>query len=1208
MTSNINQNQYMNFQKKSEKGIIKSNNLDQLKLEYEKQESIGSQYGQRLSRSRRSISRYSRKGSRRSIKPKKSTGNSKITNLLHIIQNSNKTVHMSIDKTGEKSKLKMVHMDLTFECKPGQKICLMGRTNSGCSELLLTIAGETIITQGTCEVNGSISYIDLKNQFFVNSISLKQNITLDAPGFNNKRYQQVIKIAELELNKFAGEDQVEVIENGRNFSGGERRKILLARFLYQDNDIYLFDHYFDEFESKEHLNHFHRVVKTFLKDKTVIYLSRKEEFVKEADMIFVFDNGTNVEHGTFNQLQNSDKRYFKELLIKTDLIVDTHKSSKFKDWVKKAYVTKMSNTAGNDIKPDTKLSVLRFLKLAKKGKRDREVDKHFFAELFNAIGVVQMKREIGKVTSEKEEKVDQTLPFLTNKYLFILGKCRIIALLLLFFATVMGFMLADIWLGIWNSNTLKGMDFIDYFKVYGIICCITCILVIMRDIIYHKVLRKNSDSLHFKMLEKFFNTSMLWFIKNPSSRVTFRMTRDQRVIDENLNDILQQTFDASIIVIGGLLILNVIYFGVMAVITVIILYSLYRILSKFFKVTHSIAQMQAEKKAKLQAIYFRAMGDTLHFRLLTMLDILRDKFMLSTNGYQQLTTHLNFYSQRWLGMRLMWLQVFMIFCAFTVPFIINEYFSQIYFKQKWQFALAIAWSLKIVEQLTNLVHKFSQTVLHMISVGRILNYLNHDYEEDTIEERMTYAPLDFQNTIEYPIVIKEASLKYGNRVVLNKISMNIKARARLGIFGTSSSGKHSLMNMIVGIFKRESGALTVFGRNIDNLLKRDIRELSFYVSETPMLFAGNVRENIDPDYRYNDLDLIKVLAYVGFYDLIKINTASLNELKEWEQLYNNPEQRITMMLNLTNFMAEAEYIKSRRSFNKSSKYSIKSIKNYHNDIYNHLYEGLIGDMLSDFKFAQKYKNTPLSQFMGSQYADMSDNNSRYSNKKKASFSSRHILQNQSGVPRIHINKDEEGYVSSRSSLDKEKEVGRINKSHFSNSRLNNSNLNNSNLNFEDSREDGDKEIKRDNRFLKTPLNNEEQDKNNNKNVSNRLRKNSFFSEKIEEVKNDPNLSLNLPEMKKKVRVNGVEGDITIHQVANLPRLEDFSLETLSENEGDQTVEFKTINNFLKMKVLSKGSNIPWNMRKLIILAKAFIEEPYLLFFDENSIQMGIFLI
>ena len=157
MTSNINQNQYLGFQKKSEKRIIKSNNLDQLKLEYEKQESIGSQYGQRLSRSRRSISRYSRKGSRRSIKPKKSTGNSKITNLLHIIQNSNKTVHMSIDKTGEKSKLKMVHMDLTFECKPGQKICLMGRTNSGCSELLLTIAGETIITQGTCEVNGSIS-------------------------------------------------------------------------------------------------------------------------------------------------------------------------------------------------------------------------------------------------------------------------------------------------------------------------------------------------------------------------------------------------------------------------------------------------------------------------------------------------------------------------------------------------------------------------------------------------------------------------------------------------------------------------------------------------------------------------------------------------------------------------------------------------------------------------------------------------------------------------------------------------------------------------------------------------------------------------------------------------------------------------------------------------------------------------------------------
>ena len=83
---------------------------------------------------------------------------------------------------------------------------------------------------------------------------------------------------------------------------------MLARFLYQENDIYLFDHYFDELESKKHMNHFFRVVKTYLKEKTVVYVSRKQEFVKEADQIFVFDNGSVVDSGTFDELMNSDKR------------------------------------------------------------------------------------------------------------------------------------------------------------------------------------------------------------------------------------------------------------------------------------------------------------------------------------------------------------------------------------------------------------------------------------------------------------------------------------------------------------------------------------------------------------------------------------------------------------------------------------------------------------------------------------------------------------------------------------------------------------------------------------------------------------------------------------------------------------------------------------------------------------------------------------
>lgn len=98
--------------------------------------------------SRQAGGKHSQKDSMRNRVKKNSYVNSNITNLLQIIQSSNKIVKNANENSEKSSKLRMVHMDLTFNCQTGQKICLMGRHNSGCSELLLTICGETMITQG----------------------------------------------------------------------------------------------------------------------------------------------------------------------------------------------------------------------------------------------------------------------------------------------------------------------------------------------------------------------------------------------------------------------------------------------------------------------------------------------------------------------------------------------------------------------------------------------------------------------------------------------------------------------------------------------------------------------------------------------------------------------------------------------------------------------------------------------------------------------------------------------------------------------------------------------------------------------------------------------------------------------------------------------------------------------------------------------------
>ena len=121
------------------------------------------------------------------------------------------------------------------------------------------------------------------------------------------------------------------------------------------------------------------------------------------------------------------------------------------------------------------------------------------------------------------------------------------------------------------------------------------------------------------------------------------------------------------------------------------------------------------------------------------------------------------------------------------------------------------------------------------------------------------------------------------------------------------------------------------------------------MSETPLLFAGTVRDNIDPDYIFEDMELIKVLAYLGFYDLIKINTSSLKDLREWENVQNNPQHRMNMMVHLTDFIAQTNMLKMKLSCTGSA-LSVKSNMKSKVGLFNRLYEGLVGDMLSDKKF------------------------------------------------------------------------------------------------------------------------------------------------------------------------------------------------------------------------------------------------------------------
>jgi ABC-type transport system involved in cytochrome bd biosynthesis fused ATPase/permease subunit len=95
-----------------------------------------------------------------------------------------------------------------------------------------------------------ISYVK-QQPFFINDSILK-NITLAEDGFDQNKLEEILAFCGIDqlLLKYQPMGGLEKIikENGKNISGGERQRIMLARALYQDFDLLIIDEPFSEMD------------------------------------------------------------------------------------------------------------------------------------------------------------------------------------------------------------------------------------------------------------------------------------------------------------------------------------------------------------------------------------------------------------------------------------------------------------------------------------------------------------------------------------------------------------------------------------------------------------------------------------------------------------------------------------------------------------------------------------------------------------------------------------------------------------------------------------------------------------------------------------------------------------------------------------------------------------------------------------------------
>ena len=208
--------------------------------------------------------------------------------------------------------------DFSFTFKEGKKYLVVGLNGSGKSTIFKSLKKWYDPTSGTIRINNrdisslTSEQLSSKISYLNENVSLisgtvKDNIVLFRDTYTEEEINRVIKEAQIKIEL----DRV-IIDEGRNISSGETRRIEIARSLLGKVKVIIFD----EVVSTLDIETAYEIEKMVLgfKDQTVVFVSHNfsGKLIKEYDEILVMENGHLLAHGPYSYLiDNCD--YFKKI-------------------------------------------------------------------------------------------------------------------------------------------------------------------------------------------------------------------------------------------------------------------------------------------------------------------------------------------------------------------------------------------------------------------------------------------------------------------------------------------------------------------------------------------------------------------------------------------------------------------------------------------------------------------------------------------------------------------------------------------------------------------------------------------------------------------------------------------------------------------------------------------------------------------------------
>ncbi|KAK4160538.1 P-loop containing nucleoside triphosphate hydrolase protein [Cladorrhinum sp. PSN259] len=716
--------------------------------------------------------------------------------------------------------------DIHFQARQSSLTIVVGPIGSGKSTLCKALLGEMPFSQGTVLMNTAFPRVGYCDQVpFLFNGSVRDNIVGFSPFFQ-ERYDEVLAVTALnyDLNTLPQGDLTNVGSNGITLSGGQKQRVSLARALYLQTNLLIFDDIFSGLDADTEEQVFRSVFGPDgllrRRQATAILCTHSIRHLPGADHIVVLENGTVLEQGSLSQLM-ARQGYVRKLGL-TDSSRSVTSSEKSESSPNKPTAHLAAQLPPNSTGPDAKADLSRQV-------GDWSVYRHYFKSM--------------------------------GFFLIIWS---------LFFAAGWGFFtnFSTIWLKYWSEDSDSSRSFSYYAGIYALLQAGALLsLLLIAIALYVTSVKRAGANVHRQALQTLLHAPLRFFTSTDTGVVINLFSQDLNLLDTDLPNGLLNTLGAVFASAGqGAVMLSLSpYIAISYPFLIALLYFVQRF---YLRTSRQLRLLDLEAKSPLYTHFLDTVNGIATLRAFGFIreDIEKNADLLDTS---QRPAYLLVMIQQWLTLVLDLVVMVMatVLTVLAVRLHSNSGFT----------GASLVTLMSFGENLSGIVIYYTRLETSIGAIARLKTFNetvkpeDKDHEDITPPEQWPEAGV---------IELKGISASYAEEkedetlsLALRNIHLTISSGENIAICGRTGSGKSSLIAFLLKLLDPTSD--TAVNAVIDNtpLYRIDrsaLRQRIIAVPQEAVFLpdGATFRANLDPLDVSTPEQCQEILVAVKLWDFV----------------------------------------------------------------------------------------------------------------------------------------------------------------------------------------------------------------------------------------------------------------------------------------------------------------------------------------------------